>query len=46
MPTLTYISHPNVVKDPNLAVPRWGLNALGFARGWERSIDSAGCAFH
>ncbi len=32
MPTLTYVSHPNVVKDPDVPVPRWGLNELGFSR--------------
>jgi broad specificity phosphatase PhoE len=31
MPHL-YITHPEVVIDPNVPTPRWGLNATGWAR--------------
>lgn len=30
--TLIYISHPDVVIDPDVAVPQWGLSDLGRAR--------------
>jgi broad specificity phosphatase PhoE len=29
---LRYISHPDVVQDPQVPVPRWGLSELGVAR--------------
>lgn len=32
MTTLRYITHPNVVQDPEVPVPRWGLSELGRQR--------------
>lgn len=32
MSTLRYISHPNVVQDPDVPVPQWGLSELGIER--------------
>ena len=31
MPLIYYISHPDVVKDPAVPVPRWPLSARGGA---------------
>lgn len=32
MTALRYISHPNVVQDPDVPVPQWGLSPLGVER--------------
>ena len=32
MTTLRYITHPNVVQDPEVPVPQWGLSELGRQR--------------
>ncbi len=32
MPIAHYLSHPQVVQDPAIPVPQWGLNATGQAR--------------
>ncbi len=32
MAVLRYVSHPNVVIDPNVPVPQWGLSDLGRSR--------------
>ncbi len=32
MPTACYLSHPQVLIDAHVPVPRWGLNAVGQAR--------------
>lgn len=33
MATLRYISHPEVLVDPDVPIPEWGLSDLGRARG-------------
>ena len=46
-----YISHPDVVKDPAVAVPRWPLSARGrarmtalLARSWVASLGAVYCS--
>ncbi len=51
MPLIYYISHPDVVKDPAVAVPRWLLSPRGrarmtamLARPWVGDIGAVYCS--
>ena len=48
---LVFVTHPNVVVDPDLPVPRWPLSArgrermrLGLALPWVRSVSAVYCS--
>jgi broad specificity phosphatase PhoE len=51
MPSIYYIAHPDVVKDPAVPVPRWPLSARGrarmaalLARPWVSGIGAIYCS--
>ncbi len=51
MPTVFYISHPDVIKDPAVPVPRWPLSARGrerltamLARPWVSGLGAVYCS--
>lgn len=51
MPTLYYIAHPDVVKSPDVPVPRWPLSARGrarmtalLARPWVAGVGAVYCS--
>ncbi len=51
MPTIYYISHPDVIKDPAVPVPRWPLSARGrqrmtamLARPWVAGLGAVYCS--
>ena len=51
MPTVYYISHPDVIKDPAVPVPRWPLSARGrermtamTARPWVGGLGAVYCS--
>jgi broad specificity phosphatase PhoE len=51
MPLIYYISHPDVVKSPDVPVPRWPLSARGrermtamLARPWVSSVGAVYCS--
>ena len=33
-----YVTHPQVVQDPNVPVPSWGLSEVGKAPAWDGHI--------
>lgn len=51
MPTLYYIAHPDVIKSPDVPVPRWPLSARGqarlkamLARPWVAGVGAVYCS--
>jgi broad specificity phosphatase PhoE len=51
MPLIYYISHPDVIKSPDVPVPRWPLSARGrermaalLARPWVSSLTAVYCS--
>jgi broad specificity phosphatase PhoE len=51
MPLIYYISHPDVIKSPDVPVPRWPLSARGrermtamLARPWVKNIGAVYCS--